>query len=569
MLTALFIGMAAHAAKVSVVIEGLDGSMKDSAEANLTLNEYTERDASPAEIRRLFEQGDDEIREALEPFGYYRADVVGELRTPEPETFEAVYRVDRGDPVIVREARVAVRGDASELDSVKDALKAFAPKIGERLDHGQYEASKALIDSRLKTAGFLDAKLISRRVEVSRANNAASIDLEWEAGPRYRFGPVRFPDVQISAQVLPRYIPWREGAFYSTDLLLNLQQRLVDADYFSAVSVQPALDEAKDGIVPIDVLLVPAKRTIYSAEVFVSTDSGPGIRLGIERRWINARGHKLGGQIEYSQRLQEIAVHYDIPQPSRRNSKLTFAAGYRDEETDTSRSRTARVAATQVMDRWHGFTRALGLQFLKGDFEIADEKRNSTLLYAEGTLTQKRADDILFPRNGRSLLYGLRFAPKSPLTDTTFAQVRAEAKWIDAVGKNGRAIARVAGGAMAVQDFDDLPPELRFFAGGDRSVRGFDYQAIGEVNSTGGIIGGQYLAVISTEYEHYFAENWGAAVFVDAGDAFKSSFDANVGAGIGLRWRSPVGLVRLDVAKPVVTDLKDKIRIHLVIGPDL
>src|SRR5690606_1653483 len=114
-------------------------------------------------------------------------------------------------------------------------------------------ASKALIDSSLKTAGYLDAKMISHRVEVSRSNNSASIDLQWDAGTRYRFGPVRFPDVQISSKVLPRYIPWREGAFYSTDLLLNLQQRLVNADYFSAVSVQPALDEAKDGIVPIDV----------------------------------------------------------------------------------------------------------------------------------------------------------------------------------------------------------------------------------------------------------------------------------------------------------------------------
>jgi translocation and assembly module TamA len=122
---------------------------------------------------------------------------------------------------------------------------------------------------------------------------------------------------------------------------------------------------------------------------------------------------------------------------------------------------------------------------------------------------------------------------------------------------------------MVVDDFDALPPELRFFAGGDRSIRGFDYQQIGETNAQGDVIGGEYLAAASVEYEHYFWGNWGAAAFVDAGDAFKSHFDANVGAGLGVRWKSPIGLLRLDVARPVVSDFDHSWRIHLVIGPDI
>jgi translocation and assembly module TamA len=136
------------------------------------------------------------------------------------------------------------------------------------------------------------------------------------------------------------------------------------------------------------------------------------------------------------------------------------------------------------------------------------------------------------------------------------------------IGKNDRLIARAELGAMAVDDFDQLPPDLRFFAGGDRSVRGFDYQAIGEVNESGGVVGGQYLVTSSLEYEHYFEPKWGAAAFVDAGDAFTNDFNANVAVGIGARWRSPVGTVRLDFAKPVVTDFDDGWRIHLTIGPE-
>ena len=180
----------------------------------------------------------------------------------------------------------------------------------------------------------------------------------------------------------------------------------------------------------------------------------------------------------------------------------------------------ARAAATEVTDRWKGFTRTLGLQYLNGDFEIAKQQHSTSLLYAEGLLTRKKANDLYFPHSGYSLLYGLRLAAESVLSDTSFAQARAEAKWLQQVGEDGRVILRGALGGMVVDDFDALPPELRFFAGGDRSIRGFDYQQIGDVNAAGEVIGGEYQAVASAEYEHYFLPKWGAAVFVDAGDAF-------------------------------------------------
>jgi translocation and assembly module TamA len=321
--------------------------------------------------------------------------------------------------------------------------------------------------------------------------------------------------------------------------------------------------------VPLDVLLIPAKRTVYSASLYVSTDLGPGVRLGAQRRWLNKRGHKLGGEIEYSPRLQEISTNYRIPHPGLQNRHFDFGLAYRDEETDTSTSRMARLAATEFRDRWKGFTRTLGLQYLNGNFEIADTQGDTSLLYAEGLLTRKKSDDLYFPSSGYSLTYGLRVAAEGLLADTTLMQVRAEGKGLTKVGEHGRFIARAALGAMAVDKFDALPPELRFFAGGDRSIRGFDYQQIGETNAAGGVIGGEYLASASAEYEHYFHEDWGAAVFVDAGDAFTSRFDVNVGAGVGVRWKSPVGLVRLDVAHAVVTDLEKEWRIHVVIGPDL
>jgi translocation and assembly module TamA len=560
----------ACADRVAVTINGIEEPILESARANLELMQYQERDVSAAEVRRLFDRGKEQIVRSLEPFGYYNPEVAGRLERPEPGKFQAIYQVKVGEPVVVQQERVEVNPPtATQVESVQLALEQFEPKNGQRLDHGAYERSKAMIATALANDGYLKAQLVRHKVSVVKSANTAEIDLAWDAGERHRLGPIRFSESQFPDAFLQRYKPWQDGEYYSADKMLALQQALVDADYFTSVAVAPDLEHTADGVVPIDVMLIPAKRTLYTANVYVSTDSGPGTKLGIERRWLNKRGHKLGGTVEYSARLQEISTKYQIPKPGLRNRNYTIGAGYRDEETDTSTSRMARLAGTEVLDRWKGFQRTLGLQYLNGDFEIAEQQGSTSLLYAEGLLTRKAADDRYFPAAGYSLLYGLRFAYESLLSDTSFAQARAEAKWLKKIGEDGRVIVRAGLGAMVVDDFDALPPELRFFAGGDRSIRGFDYQQIGETNAEGGVIGGEYLLVGSGEYEHFFLEKWGAALFVDAGDAFKSNFDANVGAGIGLRWKSPIGLVRVDVARPVVSDLDDSWRVHLVIGPDL
>jgi translocation and assembly module TamA len=570
--------VAAAAPRVTIEIEGLDRLQTDAARANLELQQYVERDVSGVQLRRLVTRGEAQIRESLEPYGYYAAQVQSEL-SGQAGSYRAVFKVQRGERVTVREARVLVNGPAAQLAPVQAALTAFQPQPGAPLEHGRYEGSKANIGAVLQGTGFFDSQLDQHRIEVTRAARSADIDLSWNSGERYRIGTVKFAAAQFPERFLQRYLPWRAEAWYDVEQLLTLQQRLVDADYFSTVSVQPDLEHRADGHVPLDVLLVAAKRTIYSASAYVSTDAGPGASFGLERRWINDRGHKTGGELDYSTRLQAISTFYRIPRPGLQSKNYSFAAGYRDETTDSSRSRLARISATEARDRWHGYSRTLGLQFLNGDFEVAEESRNSTLLYAEGVLARKRADDMMFPARGVSVTYTARLAAQALLSDTSLASVRADAKWVRPAGANSRLILRASLGALATGNFDALPPELRFFAGGDRSVRGFDYQEIGErrdvtppgsLQQVFGVIGGRYLTTLSGEFEHYFLPRWGAAVFIDAGDAFNSDLNLNVGAGVGVRWKSPVGIVRVDIAAPVSTDLDGRgLRLHIMIGPDL
>jgi translocation and assembly module TamA len=573
----LLLATHAHAAKVDVEIDGLAEEQRDAVEANLELREYEKRDIKPAELRSAYKEAEAQIRLALEPFGFYDVEVDSSLTGDEQNGWKAKFTVRPGEPAIVRNARVDVVGEGKEQRRVATAIAGFAPKVGDRLDHATYEASKSVIDSSLRGSGYLDAKYLHRRVTVKPEENSADVDLQWESGERYKFGDVRFTgDAPFPESFLRDFIPWREDAFFNSEQVLNLQQRLVDADYFELVSVAPALDEKKDGKVPIDVLLNRDERTVYSGEVYYSTDFGGGVRVGAERRWLNKKGHKADAQLEYSQRLQEAALHYQIPRPSREDRSYDFGVAYRDETTDVSRSQNFQVAASRSEKRWHGFTRTIGLKYLVGDFELGQEEEeleygSSKLLFAEGSLSRRRLNDRLEPRKGYVLDFGLRLGSEALVSDTDLAQTWGRITWLIPQGEKGRIKLRGEVGAMSVGNFDALPPDLRFFAGGDRSIRGFDYHEIGETNANGLIIGGEYLAVASGEYEYYFKEDWGAAVFVDAGDAFTEGFGVNVGAGLGLRWRSPLGPIRLDVAFPVHTDLpiEQGWRVHIQLGPDI
>lgn len=553
---------------LELAVHGLDEEMERAVRAGLTAGQYADRKVDEASARRLAARGGEEIREALEAFGYYGADVVTRVERGTEGRWRASFTVQPGEPVIVRRGQAEVTGPAGEVDEVRAALAAFRPVAGDRLDHRLYEQAKTRISNALRATGFLAARTVRSRVEVSAARRSADIELAWESGPRHRFGPVDFSAAQFPDGFLQRFVPWPEGEFYSAKSLLTLQQRLVSADYFSSVSVLPGLDEVTDAVVPVEVMLVPDQRTVYSAGLFVSTDSGPGGRLGVDRRWVNQRGHKASAEVAYAQHRQEASVDYRIPRPGVEPRDYTIGAAYTNEVTESVESRNLRVAAAAARRNWRGFTRTVSLHYLDGNFQIADQWDSSRMMYAETSLSRRRVDEERYAGHGYLVRLALRGAPAFALADTSFLQGQVTGEWSRVLGV-GRIILRTELGAMTVENFHALPPELRFFAGGDRSVRGFGFQAIGDTNAAGGVIGGKYLVAAGVEYEHYFRPAWGAAVFVDAGDAFRADFSPNVGTGVGLRWKSPIGIVRLDLARPVVSDFGDSWRVHLIIGPSL
>lgn len=568
----------AHAGIV-LHVDGVDENLGNAVVAGVELSQYAKRDVTAAQVRRLYEKAPDEVQAALRPYGYYEATATGDLKQVGND-WQVTLHVVTGTPVQVTAVNVEVDQDAAKLPAIRRALRGVENLKGKVLNDGVYDGARDTVSGALTATGFLDARLVTRTVEVNRAEHSAVVNLEWDAGRRYRYGHIVFKNSQFRDGFLDRYVPFKSGDYFSQNQLLELQQALNGADYFAVVNVIPDTDNAKDGTIDIAVELAPAKRTIYTGGPFFGTDTGAGLRGGIEKRWINDRGHKWKNELVLAQRLKTLSTLYQIPMPGPNQRSFNFGANFRDADTVTSQSRTLQLVANETR-LWHGWQRTIGINALSGTFTVGKrggegdnaeglERGRSTLLYPEITLSRKKGDNPTFVRNGWSLTVTARSTAGPLLSDASFSQVIGDVKWIKSFWGRNRLILRGSAGKLWTSDFSDLPPQLRFFAGGDRSVRGYDYQSIGPRNAYDRVIGGEGLLVGSTEVEHYFTRNWGMAAFVDAGNAFTGTdYSPRVGAGLGVRWLSPVGMIRADIAVPVGDKNEHGIHLHVVIGPDL
>jgi translocation and assembly module TamA len=557
-----------------VRIRGIDGDARDNVRASLSLTRLTraQRAAlSEARLAYLLKRVPEEVERALQPYGYYEARVESELERG-ARGVVVVLDVTPGEPVRVAESVARMQGAAREDNAVMRRVGRLRPRQGERLDHRVYEANKLAIQRRLLERGYFDAELAVHRVEVRRRAREAVIRLEWRSGERYRLGQVRFEGAQIDPVLLRKVVPFEAGTPFHQRELIRLQQRLTDLDYFGYIDVRPEPEKATAGEVPVAVALTPGKRSIYTAGVSYGTDAGAGVQLGLERRWLNARGHKLGVQLDYAERRKSFAALYRIPAFDWAEGWYAFGANRREEESEFVRNRISELVA-QRTGRWNEWDLGLALHVRNESYELGQEgavvdQGQRRLVYPALSVGRKRADHELYPRRGWSARAELRLGHGALGSQTDFAQLLLEGRWIRSFGPRTRLLLRGQFGRTTSDEFDDLPPSLRFYAGGDRSIRGYGYQEVGpRVGDQ--VVGGKHLLTGSVELERMFHRRWGAAVFVDAGDAYdhRDAFRLRSGAGVGVRWRSPVGLVRLDLAHGF--DAGRAVQLHINIGPDL
>ncbi len=552
---------------VEVRVEGIDGALYDNVMQRLTLEaERSHPLLEEHRLRRLHQRAEAEIREALRPFGYYRPEVMAELMERDGGWL-ARYHIMPGSPVRVRELVLELEGPAAQDEAFLAWRAAFPLQVGGVLQHAPYERAKRDLLQLARDRGYFEARLVQQALEVRLADTSARVVLHLASGPRHVFGPVRFDEVALNEELLRRYLTFAPGEPYDAERLFELQRALADSDYFEFIEVRAEPETVAAGQVPVEVRLRLKPPTRYTFGLGYGTDTGPRVSLGLERRRVNRDGHRIGVETTFSEIQSGVRAVYRIPLDRPATDFLSFSSGWEREDLDTSTRETLTVGAglTLMLARWQ---RTLALTVQNERYTVADQRDTTTLVLPSAGWQRVEADDRLFPTQGWRLGVELRGASETLGSDASLLQGVLRAKAVLPLA-GGRFITRADLGASQTPHFERIPASLRFFAGGDNSIRGYAYKSLGPTNAEGEVLGGRHLLVLSGEYEYYFGPRFGAAVFYDAGNAFDDDdFEVMKGAGAGLRWRLPFGALRLDVASPV-HEAKPEWRLHLTVGPDL
>lgn len=574
---------AAHAVEIARLdVRGLDEAMTENVVNSLSLTDEVGGDISERRLQYLLEEAQDEARAALEPFGYY--DPVIRVRQ---DGAAVVVEITPGEPVRVRRREVAIRGPGGEEEVLREELAAFVPEAGDVLDHRVYEASKSRISRRLAERGYFEAEFLSRRVEVTRAARIADIDLVWNSGERYRMGEATFtqtPRPVVYDALLQKLVNWTPGEPYHQDRVERLRDSLQRLEYFATIDIEPQIETAPDRHVPISVTLTPAKRSVYTAGLSYGTDSGAGVRLGSEHRYVNMRGHKALASLDYAQKRKTLTLQYRIPAFAWLDGWYTASLQAADEQTDWIDNRRVEFVASRSGQVNLELQAVASLHVLRERWAYAAEQdddpatppdyRYASFTYPSIRAEYTRVDDRLLPRNGFASTAMLRggVGTAGEAEDDSFVQLHGTVRWYRGLGERSRLILRAERGVTKLQaPVGNLPPSLRFHAGGERSIRGYAWREVGPRVGEGDerfAVGARHVVTGSVEFEHYLNERWGYAVFVDAGSAYNDRPDIHTGVGFGVRWRSPVGPIRIDVARGLKNP-DSPFQIYLGLGAEL
>ncbi|PXX63763.1 autotransporter secretion outer membrane protein TamA [Pseudomonas sp. LAMO17WK12:I10] len=520
-------------------------------------------------LLRFSRGAEEQARKAAQALGYYQPQISSEVKGGEKPRL--VLNIDPGEPVHLRNVTIRVDGPAASLKGFR-VPRSDQLKSGAVLNHGHYEDAKRLIQNQASRYGFFSGRFTRQKLAVDPQAGVADIELVYESGPRYALGKVSFAgDTPFDEDLLQRMVPFKAGTPYDSELIAELNQALQSSGYFEGVRVDAAPTAAAAEVIPVAVQLETRKPRTMGLGLGFSTDVGPRAKANWTRHWVNAQGHSYGWEAEVSAPRQNVGLFYDIPLDPPLTDKLRFAGGYQNEE----------IANTDTLSKlltlgpeWHsklpsGWQRVISLKWQREEYRLGDDSGLSTLLMPGISYSYLRSDNRIDPHNGYRLQFDSKVAKEGLGSDTNLLYGTVLLKGLTTVWNNHRFLGRVQFGGSATNGYKKVPPSLRFFAGGDQSVRGYDYQSLSPENSDGDRIGGRYMVAGSVEYQYSIAEKWRLATFVDQGNSFDKLELPNLktGVGVGVRWVSPVGPIRLDLAHALDDD--GGIRLHFSMGPEL
>ncbi len=569
--------------------------------------------------RRLVEDAQESVANAMRPYGYFHTLATTEIIPDESGKWILSIAVEAGPPVLVDELQLELTGPGSSLESLQSWYSAFPLRQGMRLDQHAWDQAKLRVTELLEEEGYLLAQFSRHVIRVDPVANTANLELVVDTGPQVVMGSVSFNQEFLDTGVLESIRHFSRGDPYNVLLLEKFQLDLWQSGYFEEIElVERRQLDATPPRVNLEVNFKARKKNTYQGTLGYGTDTLARVQLLWGRHLLSPRGDNLDVGFGWQQQGSEFSLqsNYRLPRMTESQQFWIATLGLSSEQQEveisasgdlenrfniadgTVNNYSLRLGKIRVRNMRAGFEQMLETVFVQYLHEAND-------FTPTGIITQSASAPIerILERNVNSLTVGMdwnwpgihgsgfsttghhqrawAFTSNTAWgSEADFSQVYLSSRWNLTSGDHWKFLLRAEAGysdarideiSVPVEDIiltvetTELPNLYRFKAGGSRSVRGYGFETL----DTNGV-GSNSILSASAEVEYNFREDWSVAAFIDIGNAFNDwgKTDLKRGTGLGIRWYSVIGSLRLDVAQ--AWDLEgDPWRIHLTIGTPL
>ena len=445
----------------------------------------------------------------------------------------------------------------------KEVREGWRLRRGQPFRQADWDAAKRAAARELARWRYAAARVADSRALIDPVTREARLEVELASGPAFRFGPVRVTGLKRYADAVAEGLsPIRPGGTYDRDLVLAYQRRLLESGYFASVQADLDTHPLLADAAPLRVSVIEASSQDIETGVSYTTDAGPRVELRYSNQDIFDSAWRFKTGLRLDEKIQQLQADVDSPpRPGARWNSVFARARQSDIQNETTRELAVGTALNSYI-RLAPVSTILSAHFEEQNV-AADVTDNRHALYLGYRHSFRETDDLVLPREG--FLGTAELGGGLPEVSTQrFLRGLLSVSLLLRVGRDGDLLLRGQAGLVVAETREGIPTSFLFRTGGDQTVRGYAFESLG-VRQGDAIVGGRRLAVGSVEYTHWIGESWGLAAFLDAGNAWDhgTSFNPALGYGAGVRFRTPIGPIRADLA---YGDETSEFRIHFSVG---
>jgi translocation and assembly module TamA len=541
-----------------------------SANATFVITGITEKPLTNVEkrleeaqqIKPLSEMTPEELQDhvinALQPFGYLKAQVHVRVLSPQ----KALININPGPLTYITSLHIKLMGEGAHNTALQKTVKELPMHTGDPLLMPVYNKAKLSINNAAENLGYLHGTYNKAEILIND-NNTAQITLIFDTGPLFYFGQVQFNPTNINPELLHRFVPFQYGQTYSTEQVLKLNNDLSSSGYFSSVLVKPQIRDAK--MVPLTVQLQKVPKYSYTLGAGYGTDTGVRGRAGLYVIPVNERGHKFNAIAQGSFTQNALQAQYLIPGTNPITDQYNITGNFSNLNYSSGYSNASLLSLGQ-QHNLNYFKRSLSINALYESFNYNQQpNRDEFMLYPKAKFTFSKTTNPLFSPSGYSISFTALGASKAFLSKNSFAQGSLDAKAAYMIQPiKLRLYAHTIQGVTAINDINHMPLSLALLLGGTDNLKAFSFNSIGpgKIISYGGI-----------ELQKEVIKNWYAVAFYEAGDVYDPSLKSTLyDGGAALMWVSPIGPIKLGLAQEISRSFQrvgTNPRLVVSMGPDL